>query len=140
MPKKPAQKKSAALRSDEKSRIKTAAKVAVLSPATSVEQLATTLLTELHHKVQDWIISYLEKFTDPASLNLRAPLPKPLNKPNVIASLVEGFRQAIQDPAWHIDPTKFSLGGPELSDAIQEKPLSYLVQYVFLKAQRALRN
>jgi len=57
-----------------------------------------------------------------------------------MASVVKAFRQAIDDPVWHIDAAKFILGGPELFGAIQGKPLSYLVQYIFQKAQRALRN
>jgi hypothetical protein len=122
-----------------KSARKRSARAAASPAVKTVEQLSTALLAELHHRIQDWILSYLENFADPASLDLREPLPKPVNKPGVMASLVGGFRQEIENPSWHVDPANFSLGGPELWSATQGKSLSYLVQYVFQKAQRALR-
>lgn len=97
-----------------------------------------TLFADLHHKVQDFILNFLENFTSPESLNLKAPLPGPVSTTAVMATLVDAVRQAL--PQWNADPDNFSLGGPELWGATQGKALSYLVQYVFQKVKQSLQS
>jgi hypothetical protein len=104
---------------------------------------STKYFPDLHHRIQDFVLTYLEKFVDPSSLNLGSPIPKVINDARVMTSLVLALRQELADGDWPIDPAKFRLGGPQLYAAMQSTPpdppqlLSYLVQYIFERVRAA---
>jgi hypothetical protein len=107
----------------------------------SPQLLATLHHVSLHQKLQDWIIRFFRAQADASKIQLDKPLPTPLDIPDEMISLIAGLREAIRtDDTWGIDVTRFVLNGQELAAAMHGKHLYNIVQFIFARANAAVRR
>jgi hypothetical protein len=112
------------------------AKKASLALRTSVAlSHATPLFVDLQQRIQDLVLDDFNKVSNDVELKALLPLPVRKNE-QVMELLVHHLETSFtNDSSWGVDPNKFTLTGKQLFNKAQKNTVSYLVQFIYQRAQ-----